>query len=112
MSTTDTERRTGYIDGLRDLADLLEANESIPLPQAGSTASLAIYPQSLPSALATLSALGLPPVEITDLYGYRARTVGKLVGLRVEVAIPDAVALVAPPAASLVIHPSLAEVSA
>ncbi len=41
MFTTDPEHRKAYIDGLRQLADYLDANPGVPVPAYGTTILLA-----------------------------------------------------------------------
>lgn len=40
---TDTERRTAYIDGLRQLAAILEANADVPIPFEGGTHEFTVF---------------------------------------------------------------------
>jgi len=84
MSTIPNEdRRTAYIEGLRTLADALEANDAIPLPYDGTASELSIFCRSRDELAALTRALpGPKDKQVTDSASYGFELHGRLHGLR------------------------------
>lgn len=84
------ERRAGYIAGLRQLADLLEQHEDVPLPYTGvngvGNLDWMLVTDSPDSQRATMRRLaGLIDDVAYRPYGQTARITGRLAGLHVGV---------------------------
>lgn len=97
MTTTDTiveapavdDTRTGYIAGLRQLADLLEQHAELPLPWSGGPHStLDVFVQTKDEAVAYSRAIpGRKDKDFTDgAYGFQLQ--GAIGGLHLRVYAP------------------------
>lgn len=82
----DTQR-ADYIQGLRKLADLLEANPGLPLPYDGDADQLSVFvyqPDAINRARVVMDAMDEPPiVKIDDRGGHWLDIGGRIGGLRV-----------------------------
>ncbi|MCU1592461.1 MAG: hypothetical protein JWP11_3717 [Frankiales bacterium] len=82
--------RAGYIAGLRALADALEADTALPLPDEGTSSELSVFVQTKTEAVAYARLLpGKVDKKVTDgHYGFELH--GSLHGLRVLIYAPRA----------------------
>lgn len=79
--------RVDYIDGLRQLADLLQENPELPLPYHGNASELLWIIVCDPNQRATLAAIAraLPGKVDKDVRGDAFDLKGNLAGLKVQV---------------------------
>jgi hypothetical protein len=75
--------RSEYVKGLRALADFLEANEAVKLPQSGSSLPIYVYPKSRSELSAWASVLTAKQAKVEELSPYPLKLRGMLDGVRV-----------------------------
>jgi hypothetical protein len=78
--------RTGYIEGLRSLADALENEPELPLPYHGTTSAIATFPRDRDAFYALIRLLEDRSVDVKDGFDqHGVRVTGAVHGLRVLV---------------------------